>query len=29
MASTIPACSSVRTLGAGDHRAMRRLYGMR
>ncbi|MBG0826129.1 matrixin family metalloprotease [Planomonospora sp. ID91781] len=29
MASTIPACSSVRTLGAGDHRAMRRLYGTR
>ncbi len=29
MASTIPACSTVRTLGAGDHRAMRKLYGVR
>ncbi|MBG0833353.1 matrixin family metalloprotease [Planomonospora sp. ID67723] len=29
MASTIPACSSTRTLGAGDHNAMRKLYGVR
>ncbi|GGS86268.1 hypothetical protein GCM10010156_51000 [Planobispora rosea] len=28
MASTIPACAVVRTLGAGDHAAMRKLYGV-
>nr|WP_260408515.1 matrixin family metalloprotease [Planomonospora venezuelensis] len=29
MASTIPACSVAHTLGAGDHTAMKKLYGVR